>query len=74
MRTKLVTILKLSPPHGLPASALRAEVGIRWSIVVGDLEFETALSELRDNGWVLITNDELTGDRQVEPTAKLRAR
>lgn len=64
MRTKIVTILKLAGPTGLPETALRMEIEMRFRMTVGDMEFEHAMGELKRLSFVLESRDELTGDKR----------
>jgi hypothetical protein len=64
MKIKILTVLKLAGSIGLPETALRMEVEMRWSIRVGDMEWDHALVELARMGSILQGRDELTGDKR----------
>jgi hypothetical protein len=62
MKTKILTILRLAGTSGLPETALRMEIEMRFRITVGDMDFAHALGELVRLGYVTRSVDELTGD------------
>jgi len=62
MKIKILTIMRLRP-EGVPETALRLEIEMRWRVKVGDLEFENALHELETGKHITRETDSVTGDR-----------
>jgi hypothetical protein len=62
MRTRILTILGLRP-EGVPETALRLELEMRFRVRVGELEFEEALRGLAALGRIASETDDVTGDR-----------
>lgn len=69
MKSKILQILRLAGATGLPETALRMEMEMRFRIVVGDMEFTHSLGELSRQGFLLGSTDDLTGDQwwQINP-------
>jgi hypothetical protein len=63
MKTKILTILKLGQNTGIPETALRMEIELRFRIRVGEMEFAAALNSLCEGGHIEGTEDDITGDR-----------
>lgn len=62
MKLNILTILKLRP-SGVPETALRMEIEVRFRIRVGDMEFSEALLALENGGYISHETDDITGDR-----------
>jgi hypothetical protein len=63
VKTKILQILKLAGASGLPETALRMEIEMRFRITVGDMEFTHALAELVRLDFIRTATDDLTGDK-----------
>lgn len=62
MKLNILTILKLRP-SGVPETALRLEIEVRFRVRVGDMEFAEALQGLEAGGHIRQETDDITGDR-----------
>jgi hypothetical protein len=62
MKLNILTLLKLRPA-GVPETALRIEIEVRFRVRVGDMEFSEALLGLEAGGHIEKEEDEITGDR-----------
>ncbi len=69
MKLNILTILRLRPA-GVPETALRMEIEVRFRVRVGDLEFSDALLSLESGGHIESETDDITGDRMWKVKGK----